>query len=141
VTAPLSGEIRLFCDGASRGNPGPSSAGAVLYDASSNVEAASLSRYLGEGTNNQAEYQALILGLEEASRLGARKVSIFADSQLLVRQLCGQYRVKNPQIQSLFGQVIRLLNRFESWQASHIPREQNSRADELANEALDKQQS
>ena len=133
--------VRLHCDGACRGNPGPSGAGAVLVDEVTGVELARLSRELADGTNNQAEYQALILGLEEAARLEARRVSIFADSQLLVRQLKGEYRVKNPRIQALFGQAIRLLNRFESWQASHVPREQNALADELANQALDNRQS
>ena len=133
--------VRVHCDGACRGNPGPSSAGAALFDGINGGELARVSRYLGVGTNNQAEYQALILGLEEAARLGARRVDIFADSQLLVRQLLGEYRVKNPQIQQLFGQAVRLLNRFESWRAQHVPREQNALADQLANEALDKLQS
>ena len=129
--------VRLMCDGACRGNPGPSAAGVVLYDEDSGAELARHKKYLGTLTNNQAEYQALILGLEEAGRLGARKVSILADSQLLVRQLEGKYRVKNPGIQQLFSQALRSLNRFESWKAGHIPRELNALADSLANEALD----
>jgi ribonuclease HI len=128
---------RLFCDGASRGNPGPASAGAVVYDAETGEVAAEISRTLGIATNNVAEYQALLLGLEEALKLGARKVAVFADSQLLVRQLTGRYQVRHPDMRRLWGQARLLLGQFESWQASHVPREQNSVADRLANEALD----
>ena len=96
-----AGFWRLSCDGASRGNPGPAGAGAVLIDPLGEV-AAQLARYLGETTNNVAEYQALILGLQEAVRLGVKKLQVFADSELLVRQLNGQYRVKSPHLLPLW---------------------------------------
>lgn len=134
---PLS--VKIYCDGASRGNPGPASAGAVIIDAATGQVAAEVSRCLGTATNNVAEYQALLLGLEQALKLGARKVAVFADSQLLVRQLTGRYQVRHPDMRRLWGQARLLLEKFESWQASHIPREQNSEADRLANEALDDQ--
>ena len=130
---------RLFCDGASRGNPGPASAGAVVYDALTGEVAAEISRSLGVATNNVAEYQALLLGLEETLKLGATRVAIFADSQLLVRQLTGRYQVRHPDMRRLWGQAKSLLERFESWQASHVPREQNAEADRLANLALDEE--
>jgi len=130
---------RLFCDGASRGNPGPASAGAVVYDALTGKVAAEISRSLGVATNNVAEYQALLLGLEETLKLGATRVAIFADSQLLVRQLTGRYQVRHPDMRRLWGQAKSLLERFESWQASHVPREQNAEADRLANLALDEE--
>jgi ribonuclease HI len=131
-------EIKLFCDGASRGNPGPASAGAVLYDAQSGAVLAEISETLGLATNNVAEYHALLLALQEALSLGAKKVSIFADSQLLVRQINGQYKVKHPDMKKLCGQALELLAQFESWKANHVPREQNSAADKLANRALDR---
>ena len=127
----------LFCDGASRGNPGPAAAGAVVLEEGTGKTAAEVSRALGQATNNVAEYRALLLGLEEALRLGARKVSVFADSQLLVRQLLGTYRVRHPDMKRLWEEAQVLLGRFESWRATHVPREQNKRADRLANQALD----
>ncbi len=127
---------RLFCDGASRGNPGPAGAGAALFNPRGEV-AAQLARYLGETTNNVAEYQALILGLQEAARLQARKLQVFADSELLVRQLNGQYRVKSPHLLPLWRLVKNELQNFETYTISHVPRAENRLADELANQGID----
>ncbi len=130
------GTWSLFCDGASRGNPGLAGAGAVLLNPRGEA-AAQLARFLGETTNNVAEYQALILGLKEAARLGARKLKVFADSELLVRQLNGQYRVKSPHLLPLWRLAQNELQNFESVSLAHVPRAQNHLADDLANRAID----
>lgn len=130
-------DVKIFCDGASRGNPGPASAGAVLTEEASGRVLAEVSQALGVATNNVAEYSALILALQKARQLGAERVLVFADSQLLVRQVNGQYRVKHPGIKALHQQVLELLKGFLGWQATHVPREQNRVADRLANRALD----
>jgi len=131
-----AGFWRLSCDGASRGNPGPAGAGAVLYNPRGEV-AAQLARYLGETTNNVAEYQALILGLQEAVRLGAKKLQVFADSELLVRQLNGTYRVKAPHLLPLWRLAKNELQKFKAYTISHVPRAENSLADDLANQGID----
>jgi len=132
VTAPL----RLHVDGASRGNPGEAGFGVhVATDAGETV--ASLYGYLGRATNNVAEYEALLHGLRYALDRGAREVRVFSDSELLVRQLAGRYRVKNAGLLPLFREAQSLLARFESARVSHVPREQNREADALANKAVD----
>ena len=134
-----TGSWRLYCDGASRGNPGPSGAGAIIYDPRGQVQA-QVSLYLGETTNNVAEYQALILGLKEAARLEVRRLQVFADSQLLVRQLNGQYRVKAPHLLPFWRAAREALQKFESYTISHVPRAENRQADELANQAIDQKE-
>ena len=131
-------EVDLYCDGASRGNPGPASAGAVIKDREGN-NLAEVSETLGKATNNRAEYMGLIRGLEEARRLGASKVNVYADSQLMIRQVLGQYKVKHPDLKELAQRVKQLLSGFRAWRAVHIPRGQNAEADALANRALDKE--
>lgn len=125
----------LYSDGASRGNPGDAGAGALLT--SSKGDEYSLSVYLGQKTNNQAEYEALIIGLEKLKGLKAKDLEIRADSELLVKQLNGEYKVKNPDLLQLFFRVKELLGLFEKVSIKHIPREKNKRADKLANEAID----
>ncbi len=127
---------RLYTDGASRGNPGPAGAGAVIYNPQGEV-AAQIAQYLGQTTNNVAEYQALLLGLQEASRLGVRRLQVFADSELLVRQLSGQYRVKSPHLMPLFLQALKARRTFASFTVTHVPRAENQQADLLANQAID----
>jgi ribonuclease HI/probable phosphoglycerate mutase len=127
---------QLFTDGASRGNPGEAGAGSVLLDADGQ-ELAARSLYLGQCTNNVAEYKALLLGVQSALELGCGKLEIFLDSQLIVRQLQGQYKVKHPTLKPLFFEVQDLLTKIESWSVAHVPREQNKRADELANQGID----
>jgi ribonuclease HI len=127
---------RLHCDGASRGNPGPAGAGMVLFDPQGRLQA-NQGRYLGEATNNVAEYQALLLGLEEAHRLGVKKLRVLADSELMVKQLNGRYRVKAPHLIPLWRAAVNALKKFESWAIAHVPREENRLADEAANRAID----
>ena len=135
-------KIIIFTDGGARGNPGPAGAGAVIFDAHGN-EVKAVSKFLGKRTNNWAEYEAVILGLETAQKLFGAKMSemgveVKLDSQLVQRQLKGEYRVKEP---TLFEQYIRIHNLivkyFPRIKFTHIPREENARADELANEAMD----
>jgi len=123
----------LFCDGASSGNPGDSGIGAVL---DLDGQRATISEFIGEATNNIAEYSALIRGVEEALRRGAREIEIRADSELIVRQITGQYRVKQPHLQALHRKALSLLKQFSSYTISHIPREDNSEADRLARQAV-----
>jgi ribonuclease HI len=131
-------KVEIYCDGASRGNPGPAAAGAQLRDLESKKVLAEVSQRLGTATNNEAEYAALILALKEARRLGAQTVSIKADSQLVIRQLTGQYKVKHPGMKQRHAEAMDLLSGFPGWQAAHVPREENVVADALANAALDR---
>ncbi len=126
----------LYCDGASRGNPGQAGAGAVLMDAGGDIKG-QYGEYLGQATNNVAEYQALILGLKMARNLGVQKIQVFADSELLVRQIKGQYRVKAPHLLPLYETAQRTRKEFETFDIAHVPREMNSLADRLANRAID----
>lgn len=127
----------IHVDGGSRGNPGPAGAGVVICD-ESGARLHEGAYFLGTQTNNSAEYQALIRGLQRAEKLAGRPIHIRSDSELLVRQLIGEYRVKNQALAALFTQVQMLLLRFGGWQIRHVPREQNQRADELANLAMDR---
>ncbi len=129
--------VELYCDGASRGNPGPAAAGAVIRDAQSGKVLAELKKRLGRATNNEAEYEALLMGLEEAGRLGAARVAVFADSQLVIRQVLGEYKVKHPEMKRRHAQAMVRLAGFPEWSAKHVPREENAHADKLANQALD----
>lgn len=132
-------EMVIHTDGAARGNPGPAGAGAVIATADGKV-VAEVCRYLGDGvTNNQAEYRALLLALEEAKRAGATRVAIHADSELMVKQVRGEYRVKNGGIKPLHAEAMALLRGFGAYTISYLPREQNRRADQLANLAIDGQ--
>jgi ribonuclease HI len=126
----------LYSDGASRGNPGNGGGGAVLYDGSGAV-IATVKRYLGVCTNNEAEYRALMLGLEEALKRGVKNLTIFLDSELLVRQIAGIYRVKNQNLQGLMHELRKLLSLLDVYKVEHVMREKNKMADSLANEAID----
>jgi ribonuclease HI len=130
-------KLDLYCDGASRGNPGPASAGAVLYKAGTKDVLARVSKVLGRATNNEAEYAALLLALKEAQKLGAAGVTVHADSELVIKQLNGVYKVKHPVMRERHQEAMRLLAQFPAWRAVHVPREQNTEADRLANLALD----
>ena len=130
--------IKIYTDGASRGNPGPASIG-VSFTTVKDEEISTLSEAIGDQTNNFAEYTALIRGLEVAKDNKVEKVWVRTDSQLMVRQLLGEYRVKADGIKDLYAQAASLLKEFEKVRLEHVPREQNKRADELANQALDKQ--
>jgi ribonuclease HI len=129
-------KIMMYADGGSRGNPGPAGCGATLLD-ESGKELATISEFIGDATNNQAEYQAVILGLRKALLLGATSISVRLDSQLIVKQVLGEYKVKHANMKPLFAEVKLLLREFDEYDIEHVRREQNVRADELVNEAID----
>jgi ribonuclease HI len=129
-------KVIIYTDGAARGNPGPAAIGVIIKDETGRV-AATISRRLGATTNNQAEYRALIAGLEKALALGARHIVIKSDSELVVKQLNGIYKIKNAGLRPLYQEVVRLTGSLESFSISYIPRSQNAVADALANRALD----
>ena len=131
-----SKHLFVYADGGSRGNPGPAGAGAYL-ETEDGDPVARIYKYLGETTNNVAEYSALIFGLKEAQRQKADQVTVRMDSQLVVKQIAGEYRVKEPTLQKLHAQVLELIQGFKKFKAEHIPREENGKADELANYAMD----
>jgi len=126
----------LFADGGSRGNPGPAALGARLVDADGNV-LREIAEYLGITTNNVAEWSALIAGLEAAIELGVRDLGVRLDSELVVKQLSGEYRVKHPNLQPLHARAKSLLRRFERVDVAHVRRKENADADALVNRALD----
>ena len=128
-------KVTIFTDGASKNNPGPSSIGVIIKNQQGQA-ISTISKAIGHGTNNQAEYRAIIAALEEAIHLGARQVRLNSDSELVVRHLQGKYRVKNAALKPLYQQVKQLLSKLESYTIRHIPREQNEEADNLANAAL-----
>jgi ribonuclease HI len=129
-------ELRVFSDGASRGNPGPAGAGAVLARPTGEV-VERLGLFLGTQTNNHAEYMGAILGLRRAGALGAEEVELVADSQLLIRQLAGRYRVKSTALRPLYEEARALLAGFRRHSLTHLPREENRDADEMSNRAID----
>jgi ribonuclease HI len=140
LRAPVSGSTPraiLRCDGASRGNPGPAAIGVVLSDASGET-IESFGRSIGTATNNVAEYRAVAAGLEAARRHGIEALELRLDSELVVRQLNGQYKVRHPALAELKDDVDRLLAAFRSVRVLHVPREENRDADRLANQALDR---
>jgi len=125
----------LRSDGGARGNPGPAGAGFVIEVDGETV--CSAGRYLGETTNNIAEYEALIWGLENVHALGYTQVSVFADSELVVKQINGVYKVKNHGLKPLFTRTLALLRGFNSFEVGHVRREHNQAADAMANAAMD----
>jgi ribonuclease HI len=129
-------EAILWSDGAARGNPGPAGAGAMLKKPTGEV-LAEVSGFLGHTTNNVAEYKALLMGLERALELGIRRIEVRADSELLIKQLRGEYRVKDEKLKLLFAEAKALLARFASTKLLHVRREQNAEADRLANAGID----
>ena len=126
----------LYADGGSRGNPGPAAFGAVLFDEDGGV-LREVSGFLGTSTNNVAEWSGLIAGLEAALELGVDEIDARLDSQLVVRQIIGAYRVKQAHLMPLHAKAKSLLRRFSSSHVSHVPREQNKEADALVNQVLD----
>ncbi|HET9851889.1 MAG TPA: ribonuclease HI family protein [Candidatus Limnocylindrales bacterium] len=128
--------LLIHTDGAARGNPGPSGAGAILRDADGAV-VAEIAEPLGHATNNVAEWTAVRLALEEARRLGATYVDLRMDSQLVARQITGVYRVKHPDLKPIHAAVMALLRSFDGYTVGHVPRELNKDADRLSNLAID----
>ena len=129
-------QVVVHVDGGARGNPGPAAAAAIVSSPDGQVldEAAVT---LGHATNNVAEYRALLLGLELARELGAEEIEVVNDSELIARQIGGEYKVKHVGLKPLFAQAMGELRGFHKWAVRSVPREQNARADELVNEALD----
>lgn len=136
MTLPTTDFLEIHTDGASRGNPGESGAGATLR-ARDGTLVREVLRYLGRKTNNEAEYQALILALEEAARLGAREILVRADSKLVIEQMRGVWKVKMPHLKPLHARARRLVREFEKVRFEHVRREFNADADALANRAID----
>lgn len=128
--------LRVYSDGAARGNPGLAGAGAVLVEPNGRV-VERLGKFLGVQTNNYAEYMGLLLGLKRAKDLGVQEVEVFADSELMIRQLNGTYQVKSPSLRPLYEEVLELLNQFGRFKLVHLPREMNAMADEMSNRAID----
>ncbi len=128
--------LHIYIDGASRGNPGPAGIGIVIVN-ESGVTIKNIDKSIGHATNNIAEYTALISGMEEAHGLGAKELIINTDSELVAKQLGGEYKVKSPALKDLHSKVVRLLNSFELVKINNIPREDNRAADKLANKAID----
>ena len=134
MTAPDK-HLIIHIDGASRGNPGPAAIGVTIEDRDGSVRL-EISHYIGEATNNQAEYRALIAALEESARLGAAHVDIRTDSKLVAEQIQGNYRVRHPGLRPLFQRALQLLSACKTYTIANIPREENAPADALANRAL-----
>ena len=130
--------ITLQFDGGSRGNPGPAGVGVVLR-AADGTPLVTLGRFIGRATNNVAEYKALIAALKQAKALGARRVTVRADSKLVIEQMRGAWKVKNPDLQELWAEARGLARGFERVTWQHVPRERNRAADALANRAMDEQ--
>ncbi len=135
----MTDKLIMYTDGGARGNPGPAAIGVAIFDSANTHEPIKThGKYLGETTNNQAEYRALILGLELARELGARHVVCYLDSELVVKQVTGLYKIREAGLQELAMDVIRQKNNFDQIEFKHIPREKNKLADRLVNEVLDK---
>jgi ribonuclease HI len=129
-------KLTIHIDGGARGNPGPAGAGvAIRNDAGQALWEGGF--FLGRMTNNMAEYQALLRALDAALKCGAGEVAVYCDSELLVRQINGEYRVRNETLKDLFDEAASKLRKIGRWRVHHVPREQNGRADELANAAMD----
>jgi len=129
-------ELAIYVDGASRGNPGRAGIGLAIYDNKGNI-LKRMNEYIGQTTNNVAEYTALIWGLQEALILNATCLTIYTDSQLITRQLEGSYRIKDNTLRRFYRQVQHLMRGFDSVSIEHIERKQNKEADRLANRAID----
>ncbi|MDV6234893.1 ribonuclease HI family protein [Leptospira ellisii] len=126
--------IKIYCDGASKGNPGPASIGVAGFI--QDREEFTISERIGETTNNVAEWTALQRGLEECKRRGHSAVEAFLDSELVVKQVLGKYKVKQPHLSEFKKEVDKLISALESFQITHVPREKNKIADKLANDAF-----
>ncbi len=133
----MTSRVVVVADGGSRGNPGPAGYGAVVLDPDTDEVLVERAEGIGVTTNNVAEYRALLLGLELARELGAREVDVVNDSELVARQIGGEYKVKHAGLKPLYLEAMRELRQFERWSVRPVRREGNERADELVNETLD----
>lgn len=132
-------KLKIFSDGGARGNPGPAGCGVVMMDEDDQL-VGKHKKYLGEQTNNFAEYSGVILGLEEAKKLKVEEIDFFMDSELAVKQLNREFKIKNAGLAKLFIKIYNLQHDFKKVSFSHIPREMNALADKLANLAMDERQ-
>lgn len=130
-------KVIIYIDGGSRGNPGLAGAGVVILNAEDRQPLLEAGYFLGKMTNNAAEYNGLIRALEAANQIGASFLDIHSDSQLMVRQITGQYRVKSADLRPLYDRARQLLGGFDNWKITHVYREKNRRADQLANQSMD----
>ena len=130
-------KLIIFTDGGARGNPGPAGIGAVIKDENDET-VATISEYIGETTNNQAEYRAVAAAIKKARELGARELEFYLDSELVVRQLNREYKVKNKELAPLFVQIYNASLGFRKVSFRHVRREKNKEADKLVNLAIDK---
>jgi len=128
--------LTVNVDGGARGNPGPAAVGVVVRDAGGEV-LEEVGERIGRATNNVAEYRALLFGIERAAALGASELELVGDSELIVRQVNGEYKVKDAALRALHAQVKRALEHFDRWSIRHVRRDENADADRLVNEALD----
>ncbi len=133
----MAEELIIYTDGGSRGNPGPAGFGVAVYS-KDRKPLASFDKFIGVTTNNQAEYQAVVFALEKAKEMGAKRLSFFLDSELVVKQLNGEYKVKNKDLAPLFLKIHNLKIGFSSVTFTHVRREFNKEADRLANAAMDR---
>jgi ribonuclease HI len=131
------GTLRVNVDGGARGNPGPAAVAAVVQNGDGEL-LEERSEAIGTATNNVAEYKALLLGIARAKAFGARRLKLFGDSELIVRQVNGDYKVKDETLRALHQQVLEALEDFDDWSIEHVRRERNEEADRLVNEELDK---
>jgi len=129
-------KLIIYTDGGARGNPGPSGIGAVIYD-EKKVVVAEVSEFIGKATNNQAEYKAVIAALVKAKEIGGEELEFYLDSELVVKQLKREYKVKNQELAPLFLKIYNLSMGFKKISFKHVPREMNKEADALANKAMD----
>jgi len=134
---PAKGTLRVNVDGGARGNPGPAAIAAVVQDGDGEV-LEERSETIGRATSNVAEYRALLLGIERAAALGAKRLELVGDSELIVRQVNGEYKVKDEALRELHGKVREALEGFEEWSIRHVRRDDNAEADRLVNEELDR---
>ncbi len=132
----VGGRLIVNVDGGARGNPGPAAVAAVIRDGEGNL-LEERGEPIGKATNNVAEYRAVLLGISRAAELGATEVELIGDSELVVRQLTGEYKVKDRSLRELHAQVGDALRQFEDWSIRHVRRDQNADADRLVNETLD----
>ena len=128
-------KLEIYTDGGARGNPGPAGIGVVIWDGNKLV--GTYSKYIGNATNNQAEYQAVIFALEQAKRLKAEELEFYVDSEVVASQLNRKYKIKNQDLGSLFVKAWNMMIGFKSVGFNHIPREKNREADKLVNKAID----
>jgi len=134
----MNDKLIIYTDGGARGNPGPAAIGVAIYETGTiNEPILKIGKFLGTTTNNEAEYRAVIVALEETKKLGGKSLTFFLDSELVVKQLTGKYKIKEPRLAALAADVLRLQNNFLQVVFKHVPREKNKLADALVNEALD----